>query len=107
MSGTFDGAGRAPRPLRGTGLFYFRFMDEGDSSTHALVRSVLLVSQTLDELPIEQHPHKTFIGRVEPDFDFLACEARKITSMTGAAFPPESITQNPNTVKCGMLSPSH
>ena len=37
----------------------------------ALRRAVRLVNQTLAELKVEQHPDKTFIGRVEKGFTFL------------------------------------
>ena len=37
----------------------------------ALRRAVRLVNQTLAELKVEQHPDKTFIGRVEKGFPFL------------------------------------
>ena len=37
----------------------------------ALRRAVVIVNQTLRELSVEQHPDKTFIGRIERGFTFL------------------------------------
>ena len=34
-------------------------------------RAVCILNQTFNELMVEQHPDKTFIGRIEKDFDFL------------------------------------
>ena len=55
-------------------VFYVRFMD--DWGILALTRwklrnAVRIVNETLSELRVEQHPDKTFIGRVEREFDFL------------------------------------
>jgi len=33
--------------------------------------AIRLVNQTLAELHVEQHPDKTFIGRISRGFDFL------------------------------------
>ncbi len=57
-----------------TGLAYARFMD--DWVILALTRwklraAIRLVNETLAELKVEQHPDKTFIGRVSRGFDFL------------------------------------
>ncbi len=30
-----------------------------------------IVNQTLDELKLDKHPDKTFIGKIEKGFDFL------------------------------------
>ena len=57
-----------------TGLFYARFMDDWVviAPTRWKLRSaVRIVNETLNLLKVEQHPDKTFIGRVERGFDFL------------------------------------
>ncbi len=57
-----------------TGLFYARFMDDWIviAPTRWKLRSaVRIVNETLNLLKVEQHPDKTFIGRVERGFDFL------------------------------------
>ncbi|MCP4255836.1 MAG: hypothetical protein GY775_21035 [Candidatus Scalindua sp.] len=57
-----------------TGLFYARFMDDWIviAPTRWKLRSaVRIVNETLNMLKVEQHPDKTFIGRVERWFDFL------------------------------------
>jgi RNA-directed DNA polymerase len=57
-----------------TGLFYARFMDDWIviAPTRWKLRSaVRIVNATLNVLKVEQHPDKTFIGRVERGFDFL------------------------------------
>jgi len=35
------------------------------------VRKLIIVNQTLNELKVEKHPDKTFIGRIAKGFDFL------------------------------------
>ncbi len=60
--------------MRNTGLFYARFMDDWVviAPTRWKLRSaVRIVNETLNLLNVEQHPDKTFIGRVERGFDFL------------------------------------
>ncbi len=57
-----------------TGLPYARFMDDWvilAPTRWKLRAAVRLVNQTLAELKVEQHPDKTFIGRVSRGFDFL------------------------------------
>ncbi len=57
-----------------TGLYYARFMDDWIviAPTRWKLRSaVRIVNATLNALRVEQHPDKTFIGRVERGFDFL------------------------------------
>ncbi len=57
-----------------TGLFYARFMDDWVviAPTRWKLRSaVRIVNAALNVLKVEQHPDKTFIGRVERGFDFL------------------------------------
>jgi len=57
-----------------TGLYYARFMDDWIviAPTRWKLRSaVRVVNETLNMLMVEQHPDKTFIGRVDRGFDFL------------------------------------
>lgn len=56
------------------GVFYVRFMDDWvilAPSRWKLRNAIRVVNQTLAELKVEQHPDKTFIGRVERGFTFL------------------------------------
>lgn len=56
------------------GLFYVRFMDDWVvlAPTHWKLRAaVRCVNQSLADLKIRQHPHKTFVGRISRGFDFL------------------------------------
>jgi retron-type reverse transcriptase len=60
--------------VEATGLAYARFMDDWVilAPTRWKLREVIrLVNQTLAELHVEQHPDKTFIGRIRRGFDFL------------------------------------
>src|ERR1017187_3243489 len=62
------------RRMEATGLTYARFMDDWvilAPTRWALRRAVVIVNQTLRELSVEQHPDKTFIGRIERGFTFL------------------------------------
>jgi len=57
-----------------TGLAYARFMDDWvilAPTRWKLRAAVRLVNQTLAELHVQQHPDKTFIGRISRGFDFL------------------------------------
>ena len=57
-----------------SGLFYARFMDDWiviAPTRWKLRKAVKVVNEILAELKVEQHPDKTFIGRVERGFDFL------------------------------------
>ena len=57
-----------------TGLFYARFMDDWVvlAPTHWKLRAAIrLVNQALAALKVQQHPDKTFVGRVSRGFDFL------------------------------------
>jgi hypothetical protein len=57
-----------------TGLFYARFMDDWVvlAPTHWKLRvAIRLVNQALAALKVQQHPDKTFVGRVSRGFDFL------------------------------------
>jgi len=53
---------------------YVRYMDDWVIITPTrwkLRKAVRLVNQVLNDLQVEQHPDKTFIGRAERGFDFL------------------------------------
>ncbi len=57
-----------------TGLFYARYMDDCVviAPTRWKLRSaVKIVNETLNVLKVEQHPDKTYIGRVERGLNFL------------------------------------
>jgi RNA-directed DNA polymerase len=56
------------------GIFYVRYMDDILIMTKTRWqnrRAVKLMNQTFDQLNVQQHPDKTFIGRIERGFDFL------------------------------------
>ena len=62
------------RRMEATGLTYARFMDDWAilaPSRWSLRRAIRIVNETLRELRVEQHPDKTFIGRIERGFTFL------------------------------------
>jgi hypothetical protein len=62
------------RRMEATGLTYARFMDDWvilAPTRWALRRAVVIVNETLRELRVEQHPDKTFIGRIKRGFTFL------------------------------------
>jgi hypothetical protein len=55
-------------------LFYARFMDDWvilAPTRWKLRRAVKRVNEILNELNVEQHPDKTFVGRISRGFDFL------------------------------------
>ena len=57
-----------------TGLFYVCFMDDCivlSPNRWKLKKAIQIVNQTLNELKVEKHPDKTFIGRIAKGFDFL------------------------------------
>ena len=57
-----------------TGLPYARFMDDWvilAPTRWKLRAAIRLVNKTLAELKVDQHPDKTFIGRISRGFDFL------------------------------------
>jgi hypothetical protein len=63
-----------------TGLFYCRFMDDWVilSPTQARFRrAVAKVNRVLQDLKVEKHPDKTFIGRISKGFDFLGYHFEK------------------------------
>jgi hypothetical protein len=62
------------RRIEATGLTYARFMDDWVMlalTRGSLRRAVRIVNETLRELRVEQHPDKTFIGRIARGFTFL------------------------------------
>ena len=74
-----------------TGLPYARFMDDWvifAPTRWKLREAIRLVNQTLAELKVEQHPDKTFIGRISRGFDFL-----------GYAFTPAGLEVAPRAVE--------
>ena len=73
-----------------TGLFYVRFMDDWivlSPNRWKLKKAVQIVNQTLNELKVEKHPDKTFIGRIAKGFDFL-----------GYSFEPKGLSITPKTL---------
>jgi RNA-directed DNA polymerase len=73
--------------LEATGLTYARFMDDWvilARTRWSLRRAVRMVNETLRELRVEQHPDKTFIGRIERGFTFLGYWITK-QGVTGVA----------------------
>ncbi|SPE26736.1 conserved hypothetical protein [Candidatus Sulfopaludibacter sp. SbA3] len=61
------------RRMEALGLTYARFMDDWvilAPTRWSLRRAIVTVNQTLRELRVEQHPDKTFIGRIERGFTF-------------------------------------
>jgi retron-type reverse transcriptase len=72
------------------GLFYARFMDDWvilAPTRWKLRRAIKVVNQTLAELEVEQHPDKTFIGRIARGFDFLGYRF----SSAGLGIAPQTI----------------
>jgi hypothetical protein len=62
------------RRMEASGLTYARFMDDRvilAPTRWSLRRAIVVVNQTLRELRVEQHPDKTFIGRIAREFTFL------------------------------------
>jgi hypothetical protein len=65
--------GPLDRRMEATGLTYARFMDDWvilAPTRWSLRRAIVVVNETLRELRVEQHPDKTFIGRMERGFTF-------------------------------------
>jgi len=53
---------------------YIRYMDDIlilAKTRWKLKKAITVLNQTFDELKLEKHPDRTFIGRVERGFDFL------------------------------------
>lgn len=62
------------KKMAASGLFYARFMDDWvilAPTRWKLRDAIRQVNQILDELKVEKHPDKTFIGRTGRGFDFL------------------------------------
>ncbi|MCP4108616.1 MAG: hypothetical protein GY749_24220 [Desulfobacteraceae bacterium] len=60
--------------LENLDVFYARYMDDWvvlANSRWKLKKAVKLGNQVLNNLKVEKHPFKTFIGRVDHGFDFL------------------------------------
>ena len=79
------------RRMETLGLCYVRFMDDWvvlAPTRWKLRKAIGIVNETLRELQVQQHPDKTFIGRIERGFDFL-----------GYAFSPEGIAVAVKTVE--------
>lgn len=60
-----------------TGIRYVRYMDDWiilATSRWKLRHAVRVMNQVLHSLGLEQHPDKTFIGRVQRGFDFLGVQ---------------------------------
>ena len=55
--------------------------------TDTLKKAIQIVNQTLNELKVEKHPDKTFIGRIAKGFDFL-----------GYSFEPKGLSIAPKTL---------
>jgi RNA-directed DNA polymerase len=75
------------RSLEAAGLTYARFMDDWvilAPTRWSLRHAVRMVNQTLQELRVEQHADKTFIGRIERGFTFLGYWITK-QGVTGVA----------------------
>ena len=56
------------------GCFYVRFMDDWvvlAPTRWRLRQAIKAVNEVMADLRVEQHPDKTFIGRVAREFDFL------------------------------------
>ena len=77
------------RRMEGLGLFYVRFMDDWvvlAPSRWKLRRAVRIVNETLATLKVEQHPDKTFVGRIERGFTFLGYQISE-AGLVGVARP--------------------
>ncbi len=79
------------RRLEATGLTYARYMDDWvilAPTRWSLRRAVRIVNETLEELRVEQHRDKTFIGRIERGFTFLGYWITKegVTSVAPSAW---------------------
>jgi RNA-directed DNA polymerase len=82
---------RLDEAMEATGLFYARYMDDWvvlAPSRWKLRRAVRVINQILHDLDVEQHPDKTFVGRVEREIDFL-----------GYHFSPEELSVAATTLR--------
>jgi len=81
---------RLDERMETTGLPYARFMDDWvilAPSRWKLRAAIRLVNETLAELKLQQHPDKTFIGRVSQGFDFLGY----LFTPTGLEVAPQAL----------------
>ena len=72
------------------GALYLKLMDDWivlSPNRWKLKKAIQIVNQTLNELKVEKHPDKTFIGRVAKGFDFL-----------GHSFEPKGLSIAPKTL---------
>jgi hypothetical protein len=70
------------------GIRYFRFMDDWiilAETRWQLRRAVRVMNQVLAHLGLEQHPAKTFIGRVSRGFDFLGIDFQPSAPLAASA----------------------
>ena len=77
------------RRIEATGLDYVRFVDDWivlAPTRWKLRKAVRLVNQALSELQVEQHPDKTFVGRINRGFSFLGYEFNA-AGLVGVARP--------------------
>ncbi|MGD1703152.1 reverse transcriptase domain-containing protein [Dapis sp. BLCC M229] len=77
------------------GCFYVRYMDDWvvlAPTRWKLRRAIAAVNEVMEELLVEQHPEKTFIGRLSRGFDFL-----------GYRFSPGGLTVALQTVERCMV----
>jgi hypothetical protein len=75
---------------------YFRYVDDMlilAPTRWKLREAIRLLNQTLSELKLEKHPDKTFIGRIEKEFDFL-----------GYHFDPEGLSVVEKTIEKFLAS---
>lgn len=78
-------------------IVYVRYMDDWvilSPNRGRLRRAVAVMNQVLTSLGLEQHPDKTFIGRIERGFDFLGikfnCQGCRISEPALARFAERS-----------------
>ena len=72
------------------GALYLKLMDDWivlSPNRWKLKKAIQIVNQTLNELKVEKHPDKTFIGRIAKGFDFL-----------GYSFEPKGLSIAPKTL---------
>ncbi len=84
--------------MKKTGLFYARFMDDWvvlSPSRWKLRKAVSKANRVLEQLKVEKHPDKTFIGRVARGFDFLGYHFTPLTTTD----PSFSLTKSPKHIK--------
>lgn len=82
---------RLDEAMEATGLFYARYMDDWvllAPTRWKLRRAVRAINRVLNDLDVEQHPDKTFVGRMEREIDFL-----------GYHFSPEALSVAATTLR--------